>query len=240
MGSSREKARSVVRVSVGDLFGLTLEQANALRRSFFASAAGASAVVSAFDVSVERVAEQIAESRRWRVRPTLDVASLSVPDLAHAAACVDGADGAWSRLINDYEESLILATEPFEGRTLAVISVRRFFIELRKVNQRNARSSLNLRRYSGSPMLRNWLSERLLVKVGLRPTRSRDLLVETPDSEMDRLDLALEMLRNERDVVERISSILASERRNLDRVVGGSELDELSAPIDDSIDSSRS
>ncbi|MEC9372341.1 MAG: hypothetical protein VYC34_00785, partial [Planctomycetota bacterium] len=162
--------------------------------------------------SVERIAAHIAAASRRKSRGAINVAAFHLDDVALATACIDDLPGAWTDLIAQHEGALVHAAEAYEGRVLAVISVRRFFIDLRRVNDHDEPSFLNLRRYAGGSALQTWLTNQMLAEAGLRPTRRGSKpggASSTADrQEENRLRLALEMLRSERRRIEGVRKAL--------------------------------
>jgi hypothetical protein len=131
---------------------------DALRRAYFAHLDSGSSAIR-FGVSVERLDGHL-QGAFHRRSGTADPATLHLDDVALAAACVDDAAGAWSRLIERSEPALVTEARAFEDPTLAVITARRFLIEVRRATQSGG--SMSLRRYAGGAPIGVWLGARLL------------------------------------------------------------------------------
>jgi len=134
---------------------------SALRRAYFAGLSVDSSAIR-FGVAPERLERHLREALRRRGRASVDAMALQIDDVALAAACIDVVPGAWSRLIERVEGSLVAEATAHEDETLAVITTRRFLIELRRCTQGDAGGALDLRRYAGGAPLSAWLGARML------------------------------------------------------------------------------
>lgn len=178
-----------------------------LRSVYFNRLSAADACARRFGVSLDRLAQHIADAirkpGRGRGARIPNLRAFHLDDVALAAACVDELPGAWSHLLARTEPALIAAAEVFEGRVLAVITVRRFFIDLRAVNQRDDDSRLNLRRYHGGTDLQTWISNHIATILVTAPAGGPadgpvDGEVDAGRGAENRLRLAMSMLHSER------------------------------------------
>ncbi|TVQ31364.1 MAG: hypothetical protein EA376_09640 [Phycisphaeraceae bacterium] len=167
-------------------------------------------------MNVQRIIDHLNHLQRCRRRRPINVSRLHYEDLAHAAACVDNASGAWARLIAENEGPLIQAAQPQEGTTQAVVTVRRMFIDLRRSNSDDRRGSLDLRRYGGQTSLSEWLHDRLMGRLAVNAAIRRASAASADLQARDqRLRLAMELLHEERMCVQRLAEALAQSSESI-------------------------
>ena len=130
----------------------------ALRRAYFAQAAECAV---RYHVTFDRVIQHLWQARNkqphYRLRNTV-----SMEDLVHAIACIDGAGLAWADLGARFERPLIRRCRESHDEISATILVRRMFLDLRKASCGHGSLLLpSLRAFVGDRPLQQWLQERL-------------------------------------------------------------------------------